>query len=61
VISGRDALRASEARVARVAADGIANKQIAQALFVTYKTVDTHLYRACRPTPRRSISATACW
>ena len=29
-----------------MAADGMTNKQIAQALFVTYKTVDTHLYRA---------------
>ena len=45
-ISGHDALTASEARVARMAADGMSNKQIAQALFVTYKTVDTHLYRA---------------
>jgi len=45
-ISGREALTASEARVARMAADGMTNKQIAQALFVTYKTVDTHLYRA---------------
>ncbi len=45
-ISGHDALTASEARVARMAAEGMTNKQIAQALFVTYKTVDTHLYRA---------------
>jgi DNA-binding CsgD family transcriptional regulator len=44
-VSGRDALTASEARVARMAADGMTNKQIAQALFVTYKTIDTHLYR----------------
>jgi len=29
-----------------MAADGMTNKQIAQALFVTCKTVDTHLYRA---------------
>jgi DNA-binding CsgD family transcriptional regulator len=44
--SGHDALTASEARVARMAAEGMTNKEIAQALFVTYKTVDTHLYRA---------------
>lgn len=45
-VSGHDALTASEARVARMAADGMTNNEIAQALFVTYKTVDTHLYRA---------------
>jgi DNA-binding CsgD family transcriptional regulator len=45
-VSGHDALTASEARVARMAAEGMTNKQIAQALFVTYKTVDSHLYRA---------------
>ncbi|MBV8713209.1 MAG: helix-turn-helix domain-containing protein [Solirubrobacterales bacterium] len=45
-VSGHDALTASEARVARMAAEGMSNKEIAQALFVTYKTVDTHLYRA---------------
>ncbi|MBV9415643.1 MAG: helix-turn-helix domain-containing protein [Solirubrobacterales bacterium] len=44
--SGHDALTPSEARVARMAAEGMTNKEIAQALFVTYKTVDTHLYRA---------------
>jgi DNA-binding CsgD family transcriptional regulator len=44
--SGHDALTASEARVARMAAEGMTNKEIAQALFVTYKTIDTHLYRA---------------
>ena len=40
-----DALTASERRVARTAAEGMSNKQIAQALFVTVKTVETHLYR----------------
>jgi DNA-binding CsgD family transcriptional regulator len=44
--AGHDALTPSEARVARMAAEGMTNKEIAQALFVTYKTVDTHLYRA---------------
>jgi DNA-binding CsgD family transcriptional regulator len=44
-ISGRDSLTASEARVAAMAADGMSNKDIAQALFVTLKTVETHLSR----------------
>ena len=44
--AGIDALTASERRVAQVAASGMSNKQIAQALFVTVKTVETHLHRA---------------
>ena len=43
--SGVDELTTSERRVARMAAEGMSNKQIAQALFVTVKTVETHLYR----------------
>jgi DNA-binding CsgD family transcriptional regulator len=45
-IRGRDALTASEARVARMAAEGMTNRAIAQALFVTSKTVEAHLYHA---------------
>jgi DNA-binding CsgD family transcriptional regulator len=41
--TGPDALTAAEARVARMAADGLTNKEIAQALFVTAKTVEKHL------------------
>ncbi len=44
-ISGADALTASELRVARMAADGMSNPQIAQALFITRKTVTSHLTR----------------
>ena len=43
--AGVDALTASERRVARMAAEGMSNKQIAQTLFVTVKTVETHLHR----------------
>ena len=39
----RDTLTASELRVARLAAEGLTNKQIAQALFVTVKAVEWHL------------------
>jgi DNA-binding CsgD family transcriptional regulator len=42
-ISGVDALTASERRIARMAADGLSNPEIAQALFITKKTVEAHL------------------
>ena len=41
--SGVDALTPSERRVATMAADGMTNREIAQALFVTPKTVEVHL------------------
>ena len=40
---GVQQLTASERRVAELAADGHSNPEIAQALFVTRKTVETHL------------------
>ena len=43
VLRGLEALTASELRVARMAADGQTNREIAQALFVTTKTIDAHL------------------
>ena len=42
-LSGVDALTASERRVARMAARGVGNVEIAQSLFVTRKTVEKHL------------------
>jgi len=42
-ISGVDALTASELRVAQLAARGLTNRQIAQALFITMRTVSAHL------------------
>lgn len=41
--TGRDALTPSELRVARLVVEGHTNKEVAQALFVTTRTVDTHL------------------
>ena len=43
-----DALTPSERRVSALAADGMTNKEIAQALFVTVNTVETHLRRSYR-------------
>jgi DNA-binding CsgD family transcriptional regulator len=44
--SGIDALTPSEQRVARMAAAGRSNAEIAQELFVSLKTVETHLSHA---------------
>jgi DNA-binding CsgD family transcriptional regulator len=46
VRAGVEALTASERRVARMAAEGMTNKEIAQALFVTARTVESHLHHA---------------
>jgi len=47
-LTGPDALTASERRVAALAADGASNRQIAEHLFVTQATVETHLRHAFR-------------
>ncbi len=44
--SGLEALTASERRICELAAEGCTNKEIAQRLFVTPKTVENHLGRA---------------
>ena len=43
MLTGVDALTPSERRVADMAAENMTNKDIAQALFVTPKTVEVHL------------------
>ena len=48
VRSGIDSLTPSERRVAQMAAEGQTNREIAQALFVTPKTVETHLSHVYR-------------
>jgi DNA-binding CsgD family transcriptional regulator len=45
-VTGRDALTASELRVANLAATGATNPEIAQDLYISVKTVETHLSRA---------------
>lgn len=44
--TGADALTPSERRVAEMAASGMSNPEIAQALFLTRKTIETHLSSA---------------
>jgi DNA-binding CsgD family transcriptional regulator/tetratricopeptide (TPR) repeat protein len=47
-MTGRDALTPSEYRIADMAAGGMSNRQIAQGLFLTARTVETHLTHAYR-------------
>ena len=58
-LSGIDSLTASERRVAHMAAEELSNKEIAQALYVTVKTVEVHLSRVYRKlgiTSRRQLA-----
>jgi DNA-binding NarL/FixJ family response regulator len=60
-LRGRDALTPSELRVAQLAAAGQTNRQIAQALFVTQRTVENHLtstYAKLGISARPSLAAT---
>lgn len=57
-ITGLNALTPSERRVAELAAHGLTNRQIAQELFVTAKTVEVHLsatYRKLHITTRTKL------
>jgi DNA-binding CsgD family transcriptional regulator len=57
-LSGAAALTPAESRIARLAADGMSNKQIAQHLFVTVGTVQTtlvHCYRKLGVSGRREL------
>ena len=61
LLSGLDELTASERRVAQMAAEELSNKEIAQALFVTVKTVEQHLgrvYRKLDISSRRQLGCT---
>ena len=48
LLTGVESLTASESRVAELAADGLTNREIAQALFVTMRTVEGHLTQVFR-------------
>ena len=61
VQTGLETLTASERRVAQLAADDMSNKNIAQALFVTVKTVEVHLssvYRKLEISSRKQLAST---
>ncbi len=47
-LGGRDSLTPGELRIARLAARGATNREIAQSLFLSLKTVEMHLGRAYR-------------
>ena len=53
-LRGADALSPSERRVVALAIDGLSNRQIAEALFVTRKAVEWHLGNAYRKLDVRS-------
>jgi DNA-binding NarL/FixJ family response regulator len=57
---GRDALTPSELRVAQLAAAGRTNREIAESLFLTLRTIETHLtssYAKLGITSRRQLTA----
>jgi DNA-binding NarL/FixJ family response regulator len=58
-IESRSTLTASELRVARMAAEGLTNREIAQALFLTDKTIEVHLTRVYRKLEIQSRSQLA--
>ena len=58
-IESRSHLTASELRVARMAADGMTNREVAQALFLTENTIETHLRSVFRKLKIRSRSQLA--
>lgn len=57
---GVDALTSTERRIAEMAADGMTNRQIAQAQFVTTRTIEVHLthaYQKLNVTSREQLPA----
>jgi DNA-binding CsgD family transcriptional regulator len=60
VVSGVDSLTASERRIAELASQGLTNREIAQTLFVTARTVEGHLtsiFRKLQLNSRKELAA----
>jgi DNA-binding CsgD family transcriptional regulator len=60
MLTGLEALTASERRIAELAAEGLSNAQIAQTLFVTARTVEghlTHVFQKLDVTARTELPA----
>jgi DNA-binding NarL/FixJ family response regulator len=60
VLTGLDSLTASERRIAELASEGFTNREIAQQLFVTDRTVEGHLtsvFRKLRLDSRTELPA----
>jgi DNA-binding CsgD family transcriptional regulator/tetratricopeptide (TPR) repeat protein len=60
VLTGLDSLTASERRIAELASEGVSNREIAQMLFVTTRTVEGHLtsvFRKLRVQSRDELPA----
>jgi DNA-binding NarL/FixJ family response regulator len=55
-VRGVDALTPSQRRVAELAASGLSNRDIAETLFVTHKTVEVHLSQSYQKLGIRSRS-----
>jgi DNA-binding NarL/FixJ family response regulator len=45
VPEARDQLTAQELQIAQLAAEGLTNREIGQKLYLSHRTIGTHLYR----------------
>jgi DNA-binding CsgD family transcriptional regulator len=45
VPEARDQLTAQELQIAQLAAEGLSNREIGQRLYLSHRTISTHLYR----------------